>query len=143
MFWGNKGIATPGWPKIIPTSFVCEMKAILRNFDMKWREFQWKSLSKCFTTRFRGGRLGALPAFLGRHFGENSCFFGKKDIVTPRWPEIIPRSFWCEINAIRRDFDAVWCEFQRKSLRKCTTTRFRRGRLGALPAFLRVDFERK
>ena len=65
--------------------------------------------------------------------------FRKKGIMTPGWHGIIPIRFGCETNAIRRDFDVIWCECQWKSLRKCTRTRVRGGRLDALLAFLGRD----
>ena len=55
--------------------------------------------------------------------------------MTPGWPKIILRSFWCEMNGFRPNFDAMKCQLQWESVRKSTTTRFRGGHLGTLPPF--------
>ena len=75
----RKEILPPqGWPGIIPTSIWCEMSAMRDDFGALCGDFQRNSLRKCTTARFRGGRLGGLPAFLGRDFGEKSRFSGRK-----------------------------------------------------------------
>ena len=69
--------------------------------------------------------------------------FRKQTLPPPGWPRIVPTSIWCKMSAIRGDYGALGGGFQRDSLRKCTTARFRGGRLGGLPAFLRRDFGEK
>ena len=99
----KEALLPPGWPWIIPTTIWCETSAIRHDFDAKRGDFQSNSLRNCIAARFRGGRLGGLPAFLGRDFGEKSNVSGRK----PCRPRDGLGSFALAFGAKRARFEVI------------------------------------